>query len=92
MSGIQPRDCMDLFTRGQGSSGVYYIQPQNVDRPFLAYCDVTDGGGWTVRIYNFFLSKAIFLNTSLPMMILAASVSDFIHVQTLFMTLMYFRS
>lgn len=47
MSGVQPRDCMDMFVRGQTANGVFYIHPIGQDRPFLVYCDMFDGGGWT---------------------------------------------
>ncbi|XP_013862735.1 angiopoietin-related protein 4 [Austrofundulus limnaeus] len=42
-----PRDCHDLFARGQRASGVYTIQPEN-SQPFNALCQMTPDGGWTV--------------------------------------------
>ncbi|KAM9383644.1 angiopoietin-related protein 4-like [Pholidichthys leucotaenia] len=41
------RDCHDLFVRGQRTSGVYTIQPQN-SQPFNVLCEMTSEGGWTV--------------------------------------------
>ena len=41
-------DCKDALTRGQTTSGVYTINPDN-QSAFQTYCDMdTDVGGWTV--------------------------------------------
>lgn len=41
-------DCSELFDRLRPPSGFYRIRPKSHQEPFLAYCDMEDGGGWTV--------------------------------------------
>ncbi|XP_029987263.1 angiopoietin-related protein 4-like [Sphaeramia orbicularis] len=41
------KDCHDLFVKGQRTSGVYTIQPEN-SKPFSVLCEMTSEGGWTV--------------------------------------------
>ncbi|XP_061696352.1 angiopoietin-related protein 4 [Syngnathoides biaculeatus] len=40
-------DCHELFLRGESTSGVYTIQPDNIE-PFKVFCEMTADGGWTV--------------------------------------------
>uniref|UniRef100_A0A3B4YXE6 Angiopoietin-related protein 4-like n=1 Tax=Seriola lalandi dorsalis TaxID=1841481 RepID=A0A3B4YXE6_SERLL len=40
-------DCHDLFVRGQRTSGIYTIQPEN-SQPFSVLCEMTSEGGWTI--------------------------------------------
>ncbi|KAM9790310.1 angiopoietin-related protein 4 [Syngnathus typhle] len=40
-------DCYELFLRGETTSGVYTIQPENMN-PFPVFCEMTADGGWTV--------------------------------------------
>ncbi|XP_013889801.1 angiopoietin-related protein 4 [Austrofundulus limnaeus] len=40
-------DCHELFLRGETTSGVYTIQPENSE-PFNVFCDMVADGGWTV--------------------------------------------
>ncbi|XP_059918110.1 fibrinogen-like protein 1 isoform X2 [Gadus macrocephalus] len=42
------RDCADVFTSGSNSSGLYRLRPRGSLAPVQAYCDMSDGGGWTV--------------------------------------------
>lgn len=41
-------DCSELFDRLRPPSGFYRIRPKSNQEPFLVYCDMEDGGGWTV--------------------------------------------
>lgn len=41
-------DCSAVYNRKKTKSGYYRIRPRADREPFLAYCDMSDGGGWTV--------------------------------------------
>lgn len=41
-------DCSAVFNRRSTTSGYYRIRPRADREPFLAFCDMADGGGWTV--------------------------------------------
>ncbi|CAL8267924.1 unnamed protein product [Boreogadus saida] len=41
------RDCADAFSPGS-KSGLYNIRPLGSPAPVQVYCDMSDGGGWTV--------------------------------------------
>lgn len=41
-------DCSELFDRLRPPSGFYRIRPKSRQEPLLVYCDMEDGGGWTV--------------------------------------------
>ncbi len=41
-------DCSELYDRLNPGSGFYRIKPKPSVEPFLVYCDMEDGGGWTV--------------------------------------------
>uniref|UniRef100_A0A672HBU7 Si:ch211-287a12.9 n=1 Tax=Salarias fasciatus TaxID=181472 RepID=A0A672HBU7_SALFA len=45
---VYDRDCSELFDRLKPPSGFYRIRPKLQLEPFLVYCDMEDGGGWTV--------------------------------------------
>ncbi|KAJ8033898.1 Ryncolin-4 [Holothuria leucospilota] len=46
---ITRKDCLDLFNSGVTTSGIYSIEPDSWDGgAFNVYCNMTDGGGWTV--------------------------------------------
>ncbi|KAJ8027342.1 Fibrinogen-like protein 1 [Holothuria leucospilota] len=53
------RDCREIYEAGHNGSGVYYIKPSYwLKAPFKVYCDMTEGGGWTVSTTcdgNYFL-------------------------------------
>lgn len=47
---IPPTDCLDVYNAGFSDSGVYNITPSNwLGSQFEVYCNMADGGGWTVR-------------------------------------------
>lgn len=41
-------DCSELFSSGSKSSGHYRIRPRGSSSPVRVYCDMSEGGGWTV--------------------------------------------
>ncbi|CAJ1063911.1 fibrinogen-like protein 1 [Xyrichtys novacula] len=45
---VHDKDCSELFDRLKLPSGFYRIRPKKHQEPFLVYCDMDDGGGWTV--------------------------------------------
>ncbi|TRY83133.1 hypothetical protein DNTS_020650 [Danionella cerebrum] len=45
---VYDKDCSELYDRLKPSSGFYRIKPKQSLEPFLVYCDMEDGGGWTV--------------------------------------------
>ncbi|XP_056254390.1 fibrinogen like 1B [Seriola aureovittata] len=45
---VHDKDCSELFDRLRPASGFYRIRPKLHQEPFLVYCDMEDGGGWTV--------------------------------------------
>ncbi|XP_017558892.1 angiopoietin-related protein 3-like [Pygocentrus nattereri] len=42
-----PRDCGEVFSTGENTSGLYAIKP-NQSEPFLVYCEFTQEGAFTV--------------------------------------------
>ncbi|XP_061074060.1 fibrinogen-like protein 1 [Conger conger] len=45
---VHDRDCSMLYDRLKPASGFYRIKPKTTLEPFLVFCDMSDGGGWTV--------------------------------------------
>ncbi|XP_072120372.1 fibrinogen like 1B isoform X1 [Mobula birostris] len=45
---IYHHDCSEVYNSGSTTSGYYKIQPKSGAEPILAYCDMSEGGGWTV--------------------------------------------
>lgn len=41
-------DCAQIFKDGHTQSGFYTIKPLTSPAKIRVYCDMTDGGGWTV--------------------------------------------
>ena len=49
----KPRDCQDIQSAGQNSSGVYHVTPRGTHNGFDVYCDMeTEDGGWLVSNYS----------------------------------------
>uniref|UniRef100_A0A3B4CQT8 Fibrinogen-like protein 1 n=2 Tax=Pygocentrus nattereri TaxID=42514 RepID=A0A3B4CQT8_PYGNA len=44
----QYADCAQIFNSGNKESGFYMIKPLRSPAQFRVYCDMTEGGGWTV--------------------------------------------
>ncbi|XP_029458638.1 fibrinogen-like protein 1 [Rhinatrema bivittatum] len=45
---VYDQDCSAVFDRGRTRSGYFRIRPRPEKEAFLVYCDMSDGGGWTV--------------------------------------------
>ncbi|XP_028839420.1 fibrinogen like 1B isoform X2 [Denticeps clupeoides] len=45
---VHDQDCSTLYDRLKPPSGFYRIKPMSSLEPFLVFCDMEDGGGWTV--------------------------------------------
>lgn len=43
-----PTDCADVYNAGHTQSGFYKMKPLRSPSGFLAYCDMSGGGGWTI--------------------------------------------
>ncbi|XP_025889398.1 fibrinogen-like protein 1 isoform X1 [Nothoprocta perdicaria] len=44
----QYSDCAEIYNDGHKQSGFYKMKPVQSPNEFLAFCDMSDGGGWTV--------------------------------------------
>nr|XP_057927614.1 fibrinogen-like protein 1 [Doryrhamphus excisus] len=42
------RDCSEVFADGNVASGLYVIRPDGSPTVLSVYCDMNDGGGWTL--------------------------------------------
>ncbi|KAM3864695.1 fibrinogen-like protein 1 [Diretmus argenteus] len=47
-TGNQYRDCSDVFADGNVANGLYVVRPDGSPTALSVYCDMNDGGGWTV--------------------------------------------
>ncbi|XP_044300188.1 fibrinogen-like protein 1 [Varanus komodoensis] len=45
---VYNQDCAMVFRSGKRESAYYRIRPRADREPFLVYCDMSDGGGWTM--------------------------------------------
>lgn len=41
-------DCAEIYNEGHKQNGFYKIKPIQSPTEFLAFCDMSEGGGWTV--------------------------------------------
>uniref|UniRef100_A0A8D0BXG2 Fibrinogen-like protein 1 n=1 Tax=Salvator merianae TaxID=96440 RepID=A0A8D0BXG2_SALMN len=45
--GREYKDCAEIYKTGHTENGFYKIKPLRSPNAFLAYCDMSEGGGWT---------------------------------------------
>ncbi|XP_070613694.1 fibrinogen-like protein 1 isoform X1 [Erythrolamprus reginae] len=45
---IKYKDCAEIYHAGHTQSGFYKMKPLKIPSGFFAYCDMAEGGGWTV--------------------------------------------
>lgn len=65
----QANDCLDIYNAGFIKSGVYTIKPVNwFGIPFKVFCNMTDGGGWTVSKGCSILTQQLALNNAITVM------------------------
>lgn len=74
-------DCSEVFADGNAASGLYVIRPDGFPRALSVYCDMNNGGGWTVfqrrrdgkenfdRCVHDFAHTEIFLTPSIEVVI-----------------------
>ncbi|XP_061541460.1 fibrinogen-like protein 1 [Phycodurus eques] len=44
----QQEDCSRIYSSGSKATGYYNIRPRGTTSPVRVYCDMNEGGGWTV--------------------------------------------
>uniref|UniRef100_A0A8C5T5M0 Fibrinogen-like protein 1 n=1 Tax=Malurus cyaneus samueli TaxID=2593467 RepID=A0A8C5T5M0_9PASS len=44
----QYSDCAEIYNEGHKQNGFYKIKPLQSPTEFLAFCDMSEAGGWTV--------------------------------------------
>uniref|UniRef100_A0AAY5KCN9 Fibrinogen-like protein 1 n=2 Tax=Esox lucius TaxID=8010 RepID=A0AAY5KCN9_ESOLU len=47
-TGDQYKDCSEIFKDGNTATGLYMVRPDQSPNSFMVFCDMSDGGGWTV--------------------------------------------
>lgn len=58
-----PANCKEVQQGSNAISGIYRIQPDKSQQPFMVYCDmITNGGGWTYIHNRFEGSQDFYLN------------------------------